>query len=123
MKTLDVAKRLLDYGFHPPTVYFPLVVTGALMIEPTETETKETLDEFADAMISIKAEAENEPELVKAAPHCHGWADSTKRAPRASRSCAGAPRPNRLKNRPDKSAVLQESRHRSDLEAARPLAC
>ena len=69
VKTLDVAKRLIDYGFHPPTVYFPLVVQGALMIEPTETETKETLDAFADAMIRIKEEAEREPELVKTAPH------------------------------------------------------
>lgn len=70
VKTLDVAKRLLDYGFHSPTIYFPLVVPGALMIEPTETETKETLDEFADAMIAILKEARDEPELVKGAPHC-----------------------------------------------------
>jgi glycine dehydrogenase subunit 2 len=69
VKTLDVAKRLIDYGFHPPTVYFPLVVKGALMIEPTETESKETLEAFADAMIRIKEEAEKEPELVKSAPH------------------------------------------------------
>jgi glycine dehydrogenase subunit 2 len=69
VKTLDVAKRLLDYGFHAPTVYFPLVVPGALMIEPTETETKETLDEFADAMLAILAEAHETPELVKEAPH------------------------------------------------------
>jgi glycine dehydrogenase subunit 2 len=69
VKTLDVAKRLLDYGFHAPTVYFPLVVPGALMIEPTETETKETLDEFVDAMLAILAEAKETPELVKTAPH------------------------------------------------------
>ena len=69
VKTLDVAKRLLDYGFHAPTVYFPLVVPGALMIEPTETETKETLDEFAGAMIAILKEARETPELVKEAPH------------------------------------------------------
>jgi len=69
IKTLDVAKRLIDYGFHPPTVYFPLVVRGALMVEPTETETKQTLDAFADAMIAIKAEAQGEPELVRGAPH------------------------------------------------------
>ena len=67
--TLDIAKRLLDYGFHPPTVYFPLVVSGALMIEPTETESRETLDAFADAMIAIAAEAKENPELVKNAPH------------------------------------------------------
>jgi glycine dehydrogenase subunit 2 len=69
VKTLDVAKRLIDYGFHPPTVYFPLVVRGALMIEPTETETKQTLDAFVDAMLRIKIEAESDPELVKSAPH------------------------------------------------------
>jgi len=67
--TLDVAKRLIDYGFHPPTVYFPLIVPGALMIEPTETETPETLDEFADAMITIAGEARTSPDLVKNAPH------------------------------------------------------
>jgi len=67
--TLDVAKRLIDYGFHPPTVYFPLIVPGALMIEPTETETPETLDEFADAMIAIAGEARTSPDLVKNAPH------------------------------------------------------
>ena len=64
-----MAKRLLDYGFHAPTVYFPLVVKGALMIEPTETETLQTLDEFVTAMKAIKAEAESEPEKVKQAPH------------------------------------------------------
>jgi glycine dehydrogenase subunit 2 len=64
----DVAKRLMDYGFHPPTIYFPLVVPEALMIEPTETEPKETLDAFADAMLAIAREAESEPEAVKAAP-------------------------------------------------------
>jgi glycine dehydrogenase subunit 2 len=69
VKTLDIAKRLLDYGFHAPTVYFPLVVPGALMIEPTETETKETLDEFVGAMLAIAAEAHENPELVKTAPH------------------------------------------------------
>jgi glycine dehydrogenase subunit 2 len=65
----DVAKRLMDYGFHPPTVYFPLVVPEALMIEPTETESKETLDAFCDAMLAIAKEAAEEPELLKEAPH------------------------------------------------------
>jgi glycine dehydrogenase subunit 2 len=65
---LDVAKRLMDHGIHPPTIYFPLVVAEALMIEPTETETKERLDEFVDAMRSIAAEAASEPETLKAAP-------------------------------------------------------
>ena len=69
VQTLDVAKRLMDYGFHPPTIYFPLVVPGALMMEPTETESQETLDEFADAMIRIAEEAVEDPAFVHAAPH------------------------------------------------------
>jgi glycine dehydrogenase subunit 2 len=69
VSTLDIAKRLLDYGYHPPTIYFPLVVSGALMIEPTETETVETLDGFVEAMVAIAQEAKNNPELVKSAPH------------------------------------------------------
>jgi glycine dehydrogenase subunit 2 len=69
VSTLDVAKRLMDYGFHPPTIYFPLIVPEALMIEPTETETKETLDAFADAMVTIVREAADRPELLKEAPH------------------------------------------------------
>lgn len=66
---LDVAKRLLDYGFHAPTMYFPLLVPECLLIEPTETESKQTLDAFADALINILHEAEKSPELLKAAPH------------------------------------------------------
>ncbi|HSN91412.1 MAG TPA: aminomethyl-transferring glycine dehydrogenase subunit GcvPB [Anaeromyxobacteraceae bacterium] len=66
--TMDVAKRLIDHGFHPPTVYFPLVVHGALMIEPTETEPKEMLDAFVEAMKAIAEEARTDPEAVKAAP-------------------------------------------------------
>jgi glycine dehydrogenase subunit 2 len=66
---LDIAKRLMDYGYHPPTIYFPLVVPEALMIEPTETETKETLDAFCDAMLAIAKEAAVSPELLKEAPH------------------------------------------------------
>src|SRR5438477_4079996 len=66
---LDVAKRLMDYGFHPPTIYFPLIVPEALMIEPTETEAKETLDAFVDAMRAIAGEAADKPELLKEAPH------------------------------------------------------
>ena len=66
--TLDVAKRLIDYGYHPPTIYFPLVVKGAIMIEPTETESQETLDEFCDAMLAIAKEAQGNPELLKNAP-------------------------------------------------------
>jgi glycine cleavage system P protein (glycine dehydrogenase) subunit 2 len=69
ISALDVAKRLMDFGFHPPTIYFPLVVPEALMIEPTETEAKETLDAFVDAMLEIVREAADDPETVRAAPH------------------------------------------------------
>ncbi|RKQ88760.1 aminomethyl-transferring glycine dehydrogenase subunit GcvPB [Brockia lithotrophica] len=69
VRTLDVAKRLLDYGFHPPTIYFPLIVEEALMIEPTETEAKETLDAFAAALRAIVDEARRDPERVRSAPH------------------------------------------------------
>jgi glycine dehydrogenase subunit 2 len=67
--TLDLAKRLIDYGYHPPTVYFPLVVPGAIMIEPTENESKETLDSFAAAVVAIVEEAKTQPDMVKSAPH------------------------------------------------------
>jgi glycine dehydrogenase subunit 2 len=69
VRTGDIAKRLIDYGFHPYTVSFPLIVHGALMIEPTETESKQELDLFAEAMIAIAQEAEENPELVRTAPH------------------------------------------------------
>ena len=69
LRTLDLAKRLLDFGFHPPTVYFPLLVDEALMVEPTETETKETLDEFADAIAAILREAKEDPEIARGAPY------------------------------------------------------
>jgi len=69
IKTLDLAKRLLDFGFHPPTVYFPLLVEEALMVEPTETETKETLDAFAAAVATIVAEAREDPEVAAGAPY------------------------------------------------------
>ncbi|MDI6840381.1 MAG: aminomethyl-transferring glycine dehydrogenase subunit GcvPB [bacterium] len=69
IKTLDIAKRLLDYGFHPPTIYFPLIVHEALMIEPTETESIETLDSFIDAMIKIDKEARENPDILRSAPH------------------------------------------------------
>jgi glycine dehydrogenase subunit 2 len=69
IKTLDLAKRLLDFGFHPPTVYFPLLVEEALMVEPTETETKETLDAFADAIAAILREAAVDPEIARGAPY------------------------------------------------------
>ncbi len=69
VRTWDIAKRLIDYGFHPPTVYFPLIVDEALMIEPTETESKEALDAFCDALLAIAREVEKEPQVVKEAPH------------------------------------------------------
>ncbi|HOC05735.1 MAG TPA: aminomethyl-transferring glycine dehydrogenase subunit GcvPB [Bacillota bacterium] len=69
VKTLDIAKRLLDFGLHPPTVYFPLIIEEAMMIEPTETEGKETLDYFIEAMLQIAREAEENPEIVLGAPH------------------------------------------------------
>ena len=67
--TMDVAKRLIDYGFHPPTVYFPLVVKGAMLVEPTETESKQTLDEFVAVMRKISDEAQSNAEHVQKAPH------------------------------------------------------
>jgi glycine dehydrogenase subunit 2 len=66
---IDIAKRLMDYGFHPPTMSFPLIVAGALMIEPTESEPREELDAFVDAMIAIAKECEDSPEVVLSAPH------------------------------------------------------
>ena len=69
VSTLNIAKRLMDGNAHPPTVYFPLIVHEAIMIEPTESETKQKLDEFVDTMIRIAHEAEVEPEKVLSAPH------------------------------------------------------
>lgn len=69
VRTLDMAKRLLDYGFHAPTIYFPLIVEEAIMIEPTETESKETLDSFIAAMKQIAKDAQEDPEVLKTAPH------------------------------------------------------
>jgi glycine dehydrogenase subunit 2 len=69
VRTLDVAKRLLDYGYHPPTIYFPLIVDEAMMIEPTETEGKATLDRFAEVLMRIAEEAAADPELLHGAPY------------------------------------------------------
>jgi glycine dehydrogenase subunit 2 len=69
VKTLDLAKRLLDFGVHPPTVYFPLIVEEALLIEPTETETKETLDRFAEIVAEILREAREDPDVALNAPY------------------------------------------------------
>jgi glycine dehydrogenase subunit 2 len=70
VRTMDIAKRLIDYGFHPYTTAFPLIVPGALMIEPTESEPKEELDLFIEAMKSIAEEVEEDPKMVLDAPHC-----------------------------------------------------
>jgi glycine dehydrogenase subunit 2 len=67
--TLDIAKRLLDYGYHAPTIYFPLLFHQSIMIEPTETESKETLDDFIDIMHRVAEEALADPDMVKSAPH------------------------------------------------------
>ena len=69
MKTLDIAKRLLDYGFHAPTIYFPLIFSQSMMIEPTEVESKDTLDEFIAVLRLVAKEAIEQPDLVKTAPH------------------------------------------------------
>ena len=69
VRALDVSKRLMDYGFHPPTNYFPLIVHEALMIEPTETESRETLDMFVKAMEAIAREARSDPDVLHTAPH------------------------------------------------------
>ena len=91
VKTLDVAKRLLDYGFHPPTIYFPLLVDEALMVEPTETETSESLDALAEAIEAILAEAEGDPEIAaQRALHDRRSAAST-RLPPAAGPCVRQP--------------------------------
>lgn len=88
--TLDIAKSLMDYGFHPPTIYFPLIVKGAIMIEPTETESRETLDRFIEAMKEIDRRAKEAPETLKSAPHktSHDRLDETLAA-RKPRLCCG----------------------------------
>jgi glycine dehydrogenase subunit 2 len=80
--TMDMVKRLMDYGFHPPVVYFPLIVPGAIMIEPTESESKQTLDEFINAWLEIADEAEKNQDIVKSAPHVtkHSRLDETSAA-------------------------------------------
>jgi len=87
---LDISKRLMDFGFHPPTNYFPLIVHEALMIEPTETESKQVLDAFAEAMIKIASEAHHQPELLKNAPHITpvGRLDEVKAAKELVLCCA-----------------------------------
>jgi glycine dehydrogenase subunit 2 len=88
VRTLDIAKRLIDYGVHPPTIYFPLIVEEALMIEPTETESKDTLDRFAEVMLKIAEEAETSPDVLLSAPNTTEFSRfdevSAARAPRLS---------------------------------------
>ncbi len=95
IRAFDIAKRLMDYGFHPPTYYFPLIVHEALMIEPTETEAKETLDAFAEAMLKIAQEAHTEPESLKSAPHStpFGRLDEVQAAKELVLCCRPEPRP------------------------------
>jgi glycine dehydrogenase subunit 2 len=69
VSALDIAKRLIEFNYHPPTIYFPLVVHEAVMIEPTETETKKTLEEFVEVMLKIRGEMETHPDILKSAPH------------------------------------------------------
>ncbi|KPL08216.1 glycine dehydrogenase, partial [candidate division BRC1 bacterium SM23_51] len=92
VKAGDFAKRLLDYGHHAPTVYFPQIVPECFLIEPTETETRSTLDTFADAMIAIKNEAQNDPDKVKTAPHSTpiGRLDEYRAATQLDCSCHGS---------------------------------
>ncbi len=90
VRALDIAKRLMDFGFHPPTNYFPLIVHDALMIEPTETENKETLDAFAEAMLKIAVEAHTTPEVLHGAPHttAYGRMDEVRAAKQLVLCCA-----------------------------------
>jgi glycine dehydrogenase subunit 2 len=87
---LDIAKRMMDYGLHPPTNYFPLIVHEALMIEPTESESKQILDAFADVLLKIAQEAHTDPELLKTAPHITpvGRLDEVKAAKELVLCCA-----------------------------------
>jgi glycine dehydrogenase subunit 2 len=92
VQALDISKRLMDFGFHPPTNYFPLIVHDSLMIEPTETESKETLDAFSQAMLKIADEAHNDPDVLKNAPHKtpFGRLDEVKAAKAMILCCVGA---------------------------------
>ena len=114
MHTLDFAKRLLDYGFYAPTIYFPLVVPGAIMVEPTETESKQTLDEFIAAVIAIVAEARDTPELVKEAPHATfvGRLDETRAARRPV-----------LRWRPQRTAPVAQVAEKGDLPRCSSFTC
>ena len=92
VRALDVAKRLIDYGIHPPTMYFPLIVDEALMIEPTETESKETLDVFIEVMKTIAEEASADPDLLRARRTIHQIPGSTRSEPRGGQTSGGGGR-------------------------------
>jgi glycine dehydrogenase subunit 2 len=110
VRALDIAKRLIDYGYHPPTIYFPLIVEEALMIEPTEAESRASIDAFCDAMLAIAREAEEQPELVKNAPHT---------APISRLDEATAARRPVLRWRPEPPSGLPESKPGGGDERAR----
>ena len=97
VRALDVAKRLIDYGIHPPTMYFPLIVDEALMIEPTETESKETLDTFIEVMKTIAEEASADPDLLRARRTIHQIPGSTRPVPRGGPTSDGGARGCRLR--------------------------
>ena len=101
VRMLDIAKRLIDYGFHPPTIYFPLTVEEDMLVEPTETESKATLDAFADALIAIAAEAERDPQL----------------APRGAPRAARAPARRGHRGPPARPALAADDRRRAGLPA------
>ena len=105
LHNVDVAKRLMDYGFHPPTMSFPLIVPGALMIEPTESEPKEELDAFIDAMIAIAGECETAPEIVHGAPHTTPVAPARRGGRRPRGEPAGQLRP-----RPPREGLREEKK-------------
>ncbi len=115
---LDVAKRLMDYGIHPPTIYFPLVVPEALMIEPTETEPKERLDDFVDAMRAIAKEAASPRGAEGGAARRGRSAGSTRCGPRSSRSCATPS--TRIPRSWTRRARSRAARARSDCPPDRP---
>jgi glycine dehydrogenase subunit 2 len=110
VRALDIAKRLIDYGYHPPTIYFPLIVEEALMIEPTEAESRASIDAFCEAMLAIAREAAEEPELVKTAPQD---------APLGRLDEATAARRPVLRWRPESTADLPAARPRGGDERPR----
>ena len=112
IRTLDLAKRLLDHGVHPPTVYFPLLVDEALLIEPTETETKETLDRFAEIVAEILREAREDPEVARSAPYTHAGP-----APGRGRRGASAGRPPAAVSGSRLRDAVRDLRRRSDRRA------